>query len=67
MVATPANSLNLTSAIGAVVWDGVATISTVNDTSGYVLTSNGVGFTPQFKAVSSPGLDYTLSFLLGGM
>ena len=69
MATTPSNSLNISGANGAVLFDGTATFSSANGTSGYVLTSNGVGVAPTFQA-STTGVsstDYRYVFMYGGM
>jgi hypothetical protein len=60
MAATPANSENIAGAKGAVLFDGTATFSTANGTSGQVLTANGTSSQPTFQAASSVGASLIL-------
>lgn len=60
MAATPANSENISGAKGAVLFDGTATFSTANGTSGQVLMANGTSSLPTFQAASSVGASLVL-------
>jgi len=60
MAATPANSENIAGAKGVVLFDGTATFSTANGTSGQVLTANGTSSQPTFQAAGSVGSSLVL-------